>query len=65
MLLVLLINHLENTLFPIPGNINGFEVGNTLGNPGLQPEITTEFEIGSDLRFLNHRLISRRYLLST
>ena len=42
MLLVLLINHLENTLFPIPGNINGFEVGNTLGNPGLQPEITTE-----------------------
>ncbi len=44
-------------LFPIPGGINGFEVGNTLGNPGLQPEITTEIEIGGDLRFLNHRLI--------
>ena len=43
--------------FPIPGGVNGFEVGNRLGNPNLQPEITNEFEIGTDLRFFKHRLI--------
>jgi TonB-linked SusC/RagA family outer membrane protein len=43
--------------FPIPGGVNGFEVGNTLGNLALQPEITNEIEVGTDLRFLKHRLI--------
>ena len=38
------------------GGINALTVGNTIGNPNLKPEITTEFEIGTDLRFLNNRL---------
>lgn len=46
----------RNLNFPLPGNINGFEVGNRIGNPNLQPEITTEFEIGTDLRFFRNRL---------
>lgn len=38
------------------GGINALTVGNTIGNPELKPEITSEFEIGTDLRFLNNRL---------
>jgi TonB-linked SusC/RagA family outer membrane protein len=38
------------------GGINALTVGNTIGNPDLKPEITSEFEIGTDLRFLNNRL---------
>ncbi len=34
----------------------GFRVDNNLGNPNLEPEIKTEWEIGTDLRFLNDRL---------
>ncbi|MBN1598810.1 MAG: SusC/RagA family TonB-linked outer membrane protein [Bacteroidales bacterium] len=42
--------------YPLPGNINGFEVSNSIGNAELQPEITTEWELGTDLRFFNGRL---------
>jgi len=38
------------------GGINAMTVGNTIGNPNLKPELTTEFEIGTDLRFLNNRI---------
>ncbi|NVN93731.1 MAG: SusC/RagA family TonB-linked outer membrane protein [Bacteroidetes bacterium] len=38
------------------GGINALTVGNTIGNPNLKPEITSEFEIGTDLRFLNNRI---------
>jgi hypothetical protein len=38
------------------GGINALTVGNTIGNPNLKPEITSEFEIGTDLRFFNNRL---------
>lgn len=41
--------------FPING-INGFEVSNTIGNPKLQPEITTEYEFGADLQFFSNRI---------
>ena len=34
----------------------GFRLDNNLGNPNLQPEIKTEWEIGADLRFLNDDL---------
>lgn len=34
----------------------GFRVDNNLGNPNLSPEIKTEFEIGTDLRFLDDNL---------
>lgn len=38
------------------GGINAFTVGNTIGNPDLRPELTTEFEVGADLRFFQNRL---------
>lgn len=34
----------------------GFRVDNNKGNPDLKPEIKTEFEIGTDLRFLRDNL---------
>ena len=34
----------------------GFRLDNNLGNAKLEPEIKTEWEIGSDLRFLNDDL---------
>ncbi|MCD4792469.1 MAG: SusC/RagA family TonB-linked outer membrane protein [Bacteroidales bacterium] len=42
--------------FPTPNNINGFSVGNRVANPDLQPEITSETEVGTDMRFLNNRI---------
>ena len=35
----------------------GFRLDNNLGNPNLEPEIKTEWEVGTDLRFLNNDLI--------
>jgi len=40
--------------WPFMGN-QGFLQGNSLGNPNLKPESTTEYEIGTDLRFLRGR----------
>jgi len=34
----------------------GFRLDNNLGNPNLEPEIKTEWEIGADLRFLDDDL---------
>lgn len=42
--------------YPLAGNINAFEVSNRIGNSGLTPEFTTEFEIGGDFRFFNGRV---------
>jgi TonB-linked SusC/RagA family outer membrane protein len=41
--------------FPLNGQ-NAFEVGNTLGNQLLQPEISSEFEIGMQMKFFGNRL---------
>jgi TonB-linked SusC/RagA family outer membrane protein len=41
--------------FPI-GGVNAYEVSNQIGNPALQPEITTEAEFGATLQFLNNRI---------
>lgn len=41
---------------PYAQSIAGFEVSNTLGNPGLKPEISTDLEIGADVRFMNNRI---------
>lgn len=41
--------------FPLRG-VNAFEVSNLIGNLDLRPEITTEFELGADLRFFNGRV---------
>ena len=38
--------------FPKNG-VPGFTLGNTIGNPGLKPELTTTFEVGADLGFFN------------
>lgn len=45
-----------NNNAPYAQAIPGFEVSNTIGNPALQPEISTETELGVDLRFLGNRL---------
>lgn len=37
-------------------NVAGFEVGNRIASPNLQPEITKSWEIGTELRFLNDRI---------
>lgn len=34
----------------------GFRIDNNLGNPNLKPELKTEWEIGTDLRFFNNDL---------
>jgi TonB-linked SusC/RagA family outer membrane protein len=34
----------------------GFRVDNNLGNPDLSPEIKTELEVGTDLKFLENKL---------
>lgn len=44
-----------NVTFPLKG-VNAFTEGNTLGNPTLGPEITTEFEVGGNLNFFNGRI---------
>ncbi len=36
--------------------VNGFELSNQIGNLSLQPEITSEVEVGFDIRFFNNRL---------
>jgi TonB-linked SusC/RagA family outer membrane protein len=38
------------------GGVPAYEKYRRLGNPHLKPELTKEFEIGTDLRFLNNRL---------
>lgn len=44
-----------NIVFPLNG-VTAFELGNTIGNQTLKPEITTEWEIGTEMRFLKNRL---------
>ena len=34
----------------------GYRINNNQGNPGLKPEIKTEWELGADLRFLGDRI---------
>ncbi|MEQ8362525.1 MAG: SusC/RagA family TonB-linked outer membrane protein [Cyclobacteriaceae bacterium] len=35
---------------------NRATLSNTLGNPDLKPEFTTEYEVGTELKFLNNRV---------
>jgi TonB-linked SusC/RagA family outer membrane protein len=41
--------------FPL-NSVPGFRVGNTLGNPNLKSELTTAYEVGTELRFLSNRI---------
>lgn len=42
-------------LFPI-GGINAFELDGNIGNPDLAPEITKEYEFGTEINLFNNRL---------
>ncbi|PRY08997.1 TonB-linked SusC/RagA family outer membrane protein [Pontibacter ummariensis] len=44
-----------NILFPIDGR-NAYELDNKIGNGLLQPEITSEYEVGASLSFLRNRI---------
>jgi outer membrane receptor protein involved in Fe transport len=44
-----------STTFPF-GNVSALMSSNTIGNANLKPEITTSFEVGAELGFLNNRL---------
>ncbi len=44
-----------NIIFPIDG-VSSFELGNTIGNSTLKPELTTEIELGTEIRFFKDRL---------
>jgi outer membrane receptor protein involved in Fe transport len=46
-------NH--DLFFPLNGQA-GYTLGNRIGNPDLQPELTTTFEIGLDASFVNDRI---------
>ncbi len=41
--------------YPFNG-LPGFTLNNVINNPNLKPEFTTEYEVGTDLRFLNDRI---------
>lgn len=43
------------TSFPI-GGVNAYKLANTIGNSSLEPEMTTEFEIGANLQFFKGRV---------
>jgi len=44
------------TNFPFNG-VTGFSLSNSLGNANLSPEFSREFEVGTELGFLNSRVI--------
>ncbi|TLX72656.1 SusC/RagA family TonB-linked outer membrane protein [Labilibacter sediminis] len=46
---------IDDLEFPL-GGVNSYMASNRLGNPDLKPEITTEFEIGAEMRFLKNRI---------
>lgn len=45
----------DNLIFPL-GGVNAYTVSNTVRNLVLSPELTDEFEIGTDMTFLNNRI---------
>ncbi len=42
-------------IFPFNGQ-PGYQIGNTLGDPNLQPERTNDYEVGTDLSFFKDRI---------
>ncbi len=50
-----IIGNFGSTLFPFNG-IPGLSQANNIGNPNLKPEITTAFEVGTELGFFDNRL---------
>jgi TonB-linked SusC/RagA family outer membrane protein len=50
------INHQNFPYDPGTGQVNGARLSNIQGNPNLKNESLNEFEIGTDLKFLNNRI---------
>ncbi|MCW3109073.1 MAG: TonB-dependent receptor plug [Segetibacter sp.] len=44
-----------STVFPL-GTVPGYTLGNQIGSPDLKPEITTAFEVGTEMAFLKSRI---------
>lgn len=44
-----------DNVFPING-ISAYEINDVIGNSSLKPELTTEYEIGTEVKFLNNRI---------
>ncbi|WP_242131623.1 SusC/RagA family TonB-linked outer membrane protein [Aestuariivivens marinum] len=42
-------------LYPF-GGVNSFEIGRTLGNAGIKPEFTDEYEVGAEVALFNRRV---------
>ncbi|MFY0253780.1 SusC/RagA family TonB-linked outer membrane protein [Chitinophaga sp. 30R24] len=41
--------------FPFNG-VPGYSIGDVIGNPSLQPELSAEYEVGGEVKFLHNRL---------
>ena len=41
--------------YPLANNVNSYDVGDLMANEELKPEITDEYEAGTELRFFNNR----------
>lgn len=46
----------EVTKFPMNNGTNSYKTQNTLGSSDLRPEMTTEWELGTEMKFLNNRI---------
>ncbi len=42
--------------YPLPNGVNSYEVSNQIGNQQLKPELSTEYELGTDMRFFDNRI---------
>lgn len=42
--------------YPLPNGVNSYEVSNQIGNQQLKPELSSEFEAGTDIRLFNNRM---------
>jgi hypothetical protein len=49
-------NEFGNLLLPM-GGVNGYTLGDRLGNSHLHPEISTEYELGANVGFLDSRIM--------
>lgn len=45
----------DDLIFPLAG-VNAFTVSNRLGNTTLQPELTSEFEVGAEVKLFGNRI---------
>ncbi|WP_027138483.1 SusC/RagA family TonB-linked outer membrane protein [Gaetbulibacter saemankumensis] len=51
-----IVNLGDYSLFFPKNGVPGFTIGNTIGNPSLKPELTTTYEVGTDLGLFGNRV---------